>query len=119
MRHLLDSSALATGGADDTSLALSATAQHTLGLHALDVLVAADVSGSVALGLGESGVLGAILDSLGSGTTERLHAPPNLLRESLALTEAHFMFLQVRCPSCDIEISPDKILSFDRRTLNH
>lgn len=96
MRHLLDSSAAATGGVDDTSLALSATAQHTLGLHALNVLVMADVSGSVASALGETGVLGALLDSLGSGTPERLQAPPNLLRESLALTEAHFMFLQVR-----------------------
>jgi hypothetical protein len=95
MRHLLDSSSSAACGADDTPLALSATAQHTLGLHALNVLVAADASGSVASALGETGVLGAILDSLGSGTEERLQAAPNLLRDALSLIEAHFMFLQV------------------------
>ena len=96
MRNLLDSSAVASGDAESAALALSATAQHTLGLHALNVLVAADTSGAVATSLGETGVLGAVLDSLGSATMERLQAPPNLLRESLALTEAHFMFLQVR-----------------------
>lgn len=95
MRHLLDSSAAATGGVDDASFAASATAQHTLGLHALSALVGADSSGSVATALGETGVLAAVLDSLGSGTLERLHAPAHLLQDSIALTAAHFRFLQV------------------------
>jgi hypothetical protein len=99
MRHLLDSSASAAEAADpaaDAALAASATAQHTLGLHTLSALLAADLSGGVASSLADAGILGAVLDSLGSATMLRMHAAPNLLRASITLTEAHFVFLQVR-----------------------
>eukprot|EP00892_Ulva_mutabilis_P012351 jgi/Ulvmu1/9489/UM052_0059.1 len=105
MRKQLDSTLAAaaasvdTGTAADAALTITQAAQHTVALHALAALLATEAAagataGEVGGALSAEGVLGAVLESLGAGTPLRLHNAPAVVRQSLRLTEAHFLFIQ-------------------------
>lgn len=75
--------------------------QHQLlGLHTLTAIVAADESSHVASRLEAHGVLAGVLSSLGEGTVKRLQVPAPLRQPFMRLTEAHLVFLSVRCRPC-------------------
>lgn len=110
MRKQLDSTLAAaaaaadTGTAADAALTLTQAANHTVALHTLAAVLATEAAAAGAAGggwgglggqLSGEGVLGAVLESLGAGTPLRLHNAPSVVRQSLRLTEAHFLFIQV------------------------
>jgi len=105
MRGQLDSTlaaaaALDAGTAGAATLTVTQAAQHTVALHTLSAVLATEAGaagggGGVGGALSAEGVLGAVLESLGAGTPLRLHNSPSVVRQSLRLTEAHFLFIQV------------------------
>lgn len=109
MRKQLDSTlaaaaaAMDAGTAADAALTVTQAAQHTIALHTLSAVLAAESAaacggggGGLGAQLAGEGVLGAVLESLGAGTPLRLRNAPAVVRQSLRLTEAHFLFIQVR-----------------------
>lgn len=110
MRKQLDSTLAAAAAAmdartdADAALNITQAAQHSVALHTLSAVLAAEAAaagptaaagGGLGGQLSGEGILGAVLESLAAGTPLRLQNSPAVVRQSLRLTEAHFLFIQV------------------------
>lgn len=104
VRGVLDG-AVDEATANDAPVGREQALQHTLALHTLAAMLAADTSGAFAAQLAAARVVHTVLASLGEGTHARLNVPAQAQAQALRLTHAHLVFLQVRARFCAVDLS--------------